>query len=851
MAFGISAISGAEDAGTISFTVFRTHSGLLETVLVSTIQNQGFSNLSDYSPFVNFAVTFQSFEASKSFTFNILADTLVEPNETFGLLVETTAGGFLASTTFTIFNDDVAPVPPNISIGNSTVTEGGQLAFSVTLDRPATQAIALHYATIVGTASQAAGDYTGTIDSIITIPAGTTAGTIFVQTTPDTAVEANETMQVRLLSTSYGSIIDNTGQGVILNNDAAPVAPNISIGNSTVVEGGRLAFSVTLDRPATQAIALHYATIVGTASQAAGDYTGTIDSIITIPAGTTAGTIFVQTTPDATFEPNETMQVRLLSTSYGSIVDNAGVGVILNNDTAPLASAQTLFGKSGGELLTLAHFANAAYRGTSDLALLESTGWNVLELPGIAFTAVGHYENSNAGALVARASDALVVSFRGTDSFTDAALDWVGTRDHYENLLRPFLDAVHAYLIGPNGIRAGINKVYVTGHSLGAALAQAYLEENKLSPIYHGVGFANPGFGAPDSSPAIVGSFTNFWVESDPIRGAYAIRGKLGDGNVIRGNLHGDGALLGIDSHKMEIYSAYVSLMAMSGANFNDVGNMLVTGSYNSLVSNVLVFNSGRSFIAGSGADTLSGTLGRDIVLGGAENDILNGGFGPDLRSDLFADRLYGGAGSDTYDVKDSIDVVIEKASEGVDSIRSGTVSVNLANYLNVENIVLTGSAALNGTGNAANNVVIGNSGANILIGAGGNDTLIGGAGQDMLYGNEPLTARDTFRFSVLTDSAVSGTLCDVILGFDAGGVSTDDKIDLSFIDANPGLLAFGNQSFVFRGGAAFTAAAGEIRVIVSGLDSFVLVDTDADAAWEMAIKVAGVTGLSGADFVL
>ncbi|HEX2827759.1 MAG TPA: FG-GAP-like repeat-containing protein [Burkholderiales bacterium] len=71
---------------------------------------------------------------------------------------------------------------------------------------------------------------------------------------------------------------------------------------------------------------------------------------------------------------------------------------------------------------------------------------------------------------------------------------------------------------------------------------------------------------------------------------------------------------------------------------------------------------------------------------------------------------------------------VIELADEGIDTVRA---SIDYALPDNVENLVLTGSANLNGTGNAAGNDITGNSGDNVLEGRSGNDTLRGGAGND------------------------------------------------------------------------------------------------------------------------
>ena len=121
-----------------------------------------------------------------------------------------------------------------------------------------------------------------------------------------------------------------------------------------------------------------------------------------------------------------------------------------------------------------------------------------------------------------------------------------------------------------------------------------------------------------------------------------------------------------------------------------------------------------------NGNDNLIGTNGNDTLDGGLGNDTLNGGAG--------IDTLIGGAGNDIYVVDTTTDTITESANAGIDTVQS---SVTLTLAANVENLTLTGTAAINGTGNAGNNVITGNSANNTLNGGLGNDTLNGGAGND------------------------------------------------------------------------------------------------------------------------
>ena len=178
------------------------------------------------------------------------------------------------------------------------------------------------------------------------------------------------------------------------------------------------------------------------------------------------------------------------------------------------------------------------------------------------------------------------------------------------------------------------------------------------------------------------------------------------------------------------------------------------------------------------GADTLTGTAFADMLYGLGGNDTLNSDGGNDtLDGGSGADTMLGGAGNDLYVVDDASDKVLETTTAksktdagGTDTVQS-SISYTLGNY--VEQLVLTGSGALNGAGNALDNLLQGNAGANSLFGLAGNDSLDGGDGADILSGgsgNDNLrggAGADIFRFDSTPLNA--STNLDTILDFQTG----------------------------------------------------------------------------------
>ena len=136
------------------------------------------------------------------------------------------------------------------------------------------------------------------------------------------------------------------------------------------------------------------------------------------------------------------------------------------------------------------------------------------------------------------------------------------------------------------------------------------------------------------------------------------------------------------------------------------------------------------SYTLGANVENLTLTGTGDINgTGNALANIITGNAAPTCSTAAPAPTPWGRAGNDTYVVDDVGDVVIENASEGTDTVQA---SITYTLGANVENLTLTGTANINGTGNALANGLVGNAGDNVLDGGAGADTMTGGLGNDI-----------------------------------------------------------------------------------------------------------------------
>jgi Ca2+-binding RTX toxin-like protein len=206
------------------------------------------------------------------------------------------------------------------------------------------------------------------------------------------------------------------------------------------------------------------------------------------------------------------------------------------------------------------------------------------------------------------------------------------------------------------------------------------------------------------------------------------------------------------------------------------------------------------TYTGGATAFTGTGNALNNTIIGGAAADRLVGGDGDDtLDGKAGADTMIGGTGDDTYIVDNTGDVIGENADEGIDTIKTSLATYSLASRTNVENLIYTGTAAFNGTGNALDNYLKGGAAADTLSGGDGNDTLDGGAGADTMVGG---AGDDTY----IVDNA-----SDVVTEAANGG---NDTVKTSLASLT---LAANVENLVYTGTAAFAGTGNALNNTITG----------------------------------
>ena len=272
----------------------------------------------------------------------IVGDRAVEGDETLELRLSNPSSNAVivdGVATGTIVDDDgAAQNPVAISIEDRSQPEGHggaeAMAFTVVLDRAAGEPVEVVYLT--SPVDAAPGFDFITSGGAVTVPPGETVATVVVPVLGDTAVETDETFEVRLSTPSAGAwIADDTAVGTIANDDPGLALAGVSIDDVTVVEGSgggvtNIVFTLSLDRPAPGG-SVELLTVPVTA-QPGRDFTMS-GGRVPFAAGETRHTVSFRVAADAEAEPPETFELWLSRPAGGVyLADGVGVGTIVDDD---------------------------------------------------------------------------------------------------------------------------------------------------------------------------------------------------------------------------------------------------------------------------------------------------------------------------------------------------------------------------------------------------------------------------------------------------------------------------------------------------------------------------------------
>jgi Ca2+-binding RTX toxin-like protein len=231
------------------------------------------------------------------------------------------------------------------------------------------------------------------------------------------------------------------------------------------------------------------------------------------------------------------------------------------------------------------------------------------------------------------------------------------------------------------------------------------------------------------------------------------------------------------------------------------------------------------------------------------------------------ANVLSGGDGDDSYVIASAADTVVEKADEGTDTVQA---SISYVLGANVENLILTGAAAINGTGNELDNILTGNSAANVLSGGDGDDIYVIASAADTVVENAD-EGTDTVRSSItyalganvenltLVGGALDGSgneLDNALTGTAAANVLTggdgDDRIvgggGLDTLSGGDGADAFAFEALSNRSAAIVDFSQGEdlLEVSAAGFGGGLVAGFAPTVVNAVKTALAFVTGTDG-----
>ena len=328
----------SEGDGEILFAVTMDDGPSSRTVRVEWVTSDGTAKVGeDYAGQIG-ELVFAPGEIRQEATVAVLDDGVIEPDETFTVVLSNPWGATLVRDEATgVIKDDDLPVV-SISTGSDSAAEGEDVRFDLV------RSVNLKGRLRVTVRVSATGTFlSATPPNTVTFGPGESTAILRMGTIDDDRDEADGTVEALLIE-SDDYAIEDRGRAVVTVTDNDRI-PAIGIGGARALEStGEIVFPVTLGAASDRVVTVEWSTSDGTARKEE-DYRGG-HGVVTFPPGGTAQTIRVLLLDDMRVEEDETFTLTLGRAVNGTSDGGAATGVIEDDERTVSKAWLTRFGRT-------------------------------------------------------------------------------------------------------------------------------------------------------------------------------------------------------------------------------------------------------------------------------------------------------------------------------------------------------------------------------------------------------------------------------------------------------------------------------------------------------------------------
>jgi chorismate-pyruvate lyase len=358
--FSISSKGAVTEGANSVFTITKSGTAVTSLSVNYATANGTAVASSDYTA-TSGTLTFTTAQASQTVCVATVNDSTVETAETFTMSLSAPTGGATIGTgtaTATINDNDTNPCAGvSFAVNNVSVTEGGNLGFTVTKSGSTASSCSVSYATANGTAA-AGSDYTAK-SGTLTFSSTQTSLAVSVATINDTTIESAETVLLNLSNATGGATIaDSQGVGTINDNDTLPcTGVSFNVAGTAANEGSPLVFTVGKTGSTSSSCSVNYATSDDTA---------------------VAGTDYIAKSGTLTFSSTQTSQTVSVSTiDNDRLVDR----YMYLNLSSPTSGATLSNSQASGDIIHSGGTGGCTFRCQTPLQSPEATDSTVTTQP--------------------------------------------------------------------------------------------------------------------------------------------------------------------------------------------------------------------------------------------------------------------------------------------------------------------------------------------------------------------------------------------------------------------------------------------------------------------------------------